>query len=189
MQKHEYLAYHRDFCDRMVAINQRKSTDYCGDNPDPFANFRVVEKIGIASVEQGFLTRMSDKFVRIANLSDGRNAAVTDESIEDTLQDLANYCALFAGYLHSKRSGKQVTPSTSWIQDLGDALHQGAQERYYEIVAKGRSGEIVVESCPDVELAVNRLDSIRADWPTFQLSIREVGCEYEDDIDGNTEAS
>lgn len=203
MTKDEYFAFHQDFCDRMVTITKQKNRDYAGDGVDPFANFRVVEKLGIATVEQGFLTRMSDKFIRISNLADGRNPAVSDESIADSLHDLSNYCALFAGYLRSKKKDTpetftygevaaafiQPARSLSWVADLANELRKTeATERYYEIVAKGRNSEIVIESCPDVELAVNRLDSIRNDWPTFQLSIREVGVNYEDD-DGHSEAS
>jgi hypothetical protein len=178
MNKESYFAFHADFCRRMEDITRRKNADYCGDNDDPFANFRLVEKLRIATTEQGFLTRMSDKLSRIASLI-GKEAQVKDESIADTLHDLANYCALFAGYLTSKKSSP--TPSSAVTPVV-------AEERYYEIVAKSRSGEIVVETCPDVEFAVNRLDRARQDWPTFQLSIREVQTRHEDE-DGHQEAS
>jgi hypothetical protein len=104
--KEAYLAFHRDFCARMIEVTQRKNADYTGSDPDPFANFRVVEKLGVCSVEVGFLVRMSDKFIRISNLADGRQAQVKDEAIDDTLHDLANYAALFAAYLASKRETK-----------------------------------------------------------------------------------
>lgn len=50
----------------------------------------------------GFLTRMSDKFSRLGSFINKGELLVLDESVEDTLVDLANYCALFAGYLESK---------------------------------------------------------------------------------------
>ncbi len=57
-------------------------------------------------------------------------------------------------------------------------------ERFYEIVATSRSGDIVLERCPDPILAVNRLDALRAEWPTFKLRIEECAANYEDDHDG-----
>lgn len=104
--KANYLLFHKTFCDRMIEVTQRKNADYTGSDPDPFANFRVVEKLGVCSTEVGFLVRMSDKFIRISNLADGRQAQVKDEAIDDTLHDLANYCALFAAYLNTKREKK-----------------------------------------------------------------------------------
>ena len=63
----------------------------------------VVEKIGIASTEQGFLTRMMDKISRVNSFVKQGTLNVADEKIEDTLMDLANYAILMAGYLRSKK--------------------------------------------------------------------------------------
>jgi hypothetical protein len=54
-------------------------------------------------------------------------------------------------------------------------------ERYYEIVATGRSGDIILETAPDLTLAQNRLDALREEWPTFKLRIQECEAQYEDD--------
>lgn len=132
MSKEEYLEFHRAFCARMIEVTTAKNADYTGGDPDPFANFKMVEKMGVCSTETGFLTRMSDKFIRISNLID-REAQVKDESIADTLHDLANYCALFAAYLQSKRSGSdrhdvateqvrevEASPEVASLADVGD---------------------------------------------------------------------
>lgn len=103
MTKEEYLSYHKSMCDRMVAITAAKNADYTGSNPDPFANFTKVDVMGICSVEQGFLVRMSDKISRIISFVQKGVLLVKDESVEDTLLDLANYCILMAGYIKSKR--------------------------------------------------------------------------------------
>jgi hypothetical protein len=55
--------------------------------------------------EIGFLTRMSDKLSRIGSYVTKGILMVKDESIEDTLIDLANYCILFAGYIRSQKKG------------------------------------------------------------------------------------
>jgi hypothetical protein len=46
---------------------------------------------------------MTDKFARVTSLVSGVEQKVSDESIYDTLKDLANYSILLAGYLRSKK--------------------------------------------------------------------------------------
>jgi anti-sigma28 factor (negative regulator of flagellin synthesis) len=46
---------------------------------------------------------MSDKVSRIQQLIQNGKAEVKDESLEDTLLDLANYCHLLLAYLKEKR--------------------------------------------------------------------------------------
>jgi len=109
MTREEYIAYHEECCRRMVDITKRKNADYSGGNPDPFFNFTRVESLGIASTEQGFLTRMFDKFARITTFVSKGVLQVADESIEDTLLDLANYSILFSGYIrHKKQLANEV---------------------------------------------------------------------------------
>jgi hypothetical protein len=103
MTREEYLSFHRRCCDKMVTITAAKNADYTSGSEDPFFNFTRVEAIGIASTEQGFLTRMFDKFARITTFVKKGVLQVSDESVEDTLLDLANYCILMAGYLRQKR--------------------------------------------------------------------------------------
>lgn len=104
MTKEEYMQFHQDCCAKMVAVTKAKNADYTGTSGDPFANFSRVESIGICSTEQGFLTRMFDKFSRITSFVQKGVLQVKDESVEDTLIDLANYCILMAGYIRSKRT-------------------------------------------------------------------------------------
>lgn len=103
MTKEEYMAYHEECCKRMIVITKQKNADYTGITPDPFLNFSRVESFGICSVEQGFLVRMSDKLSRINSFAQKGIFEVKDESIEDTLLDLANYSLLMAGYIKSEK--------------------------------------------------------------------------------------
>lgn len=103
MTKEEFMRFHMEFCTDMMNITKAKNADYTGNSPDPFANFTRVEAIGIASTEVGFLTRMMDKLCRINSYVQKNQLLVKDESVSDTLKDLANYCILFAGYIESKR--------------------------------------------------------------------------------------
>jgi hypothetical protein len=110
----------------MVEITISKNHDYTGDSDDPFANFRLVEAVGVTTPEVGFLTRMLDKFARINSFVRKGILKVKDEKIEDTLLDLANYCILFAAFIKSKKdSGRSIdceeggnpTPP-SWVHQL-----------------------------------------------------------------------
>lgn len=103
MTKQEYMDFHEACCKRMVEVTRAKNADYTGTSVDPFANFTRVESIGICSTEQGFLTRMFDKFSRITSFVQKGVLQVKDESVEDTLIDLANYSILMAGFIRSKR--------------------------------------------------------------------------------------
>lgn len=111
MTKEEYIKFHEDCCTKMVELTKKKNADYTSGSANPFANFEQVgHLVQLPVVVQiGFITRMSDKLSRIGSFITKGVLAVTTESVEDTLLDLANYCILFAGYLRSIR--KDVNPS------------------------------------------------------------------------------
>lgn len=105
MNRKDLLAYHDDFTKRMKQICVAKNQDYAGPGADdPFANFRRVEAMGIATTEQGFLTRLTDKLSRLSSFVEAGTLAVKDESVTDTCLDGCNYLLLFAAYLESKRA-------------------------------------------------------------------------------------
>ena len=70
----------------MVATYKAKNNDY----GDSFGT--SVDKYGLIAA----LTRISDKFNRLENLIINHNQEVKDESLEDTLLDLASYCIMTA---------------------------------------------------------------------------------------------
>ena len=79
---------------RMADVHKTKNCDYAHpERGDFYSNFREVERLGISSW-RGILVRMCDKWSRICNLAQRGNAAVKDETIEDTLVDMANYALL-----------------------------------------------------------------------------------------------
>lgn len=104
MTRADYLKFHEDFCAKARELSARKNSDYAGSGGEsPFANFTRVEALGIASTEQGFLTRMMDKFCRLATFCKDGKLSVQDESAMDTLLDLVNYSCLLAAYLKDKQ--------------------------------------------------------------------------------------
>jgi hypothetical protein len=75
-------------------IHIAKNAGYSGVGAaDPWANFREAERFGISPFK-GCLVRMSDKFIRIANLTRDPDADQVNEPVTDTLLDLANYCLI-----------------------------------------------------------------------------------------------
>lgn len=88
---HELLA-------QMAATHIAKGADYSSPE-DILSNLRSSEAVGVPAW-LGAMIRMSDKFERIRNLArkmakdSGAAPAVADETIEDTLIDLASYALL-----------------------------------------------------------------------------------------------
>lgn len=78
------LFLHKDFCDTLNIIYRQKNHDY----GDSFAKVRSV-------VPNAILVRLMDKLERLKTLlGKGEQAQVVDESIYDTLIDMANYCIM-----------------------------------------------------------------------------------------------
>ena len=89
--RQEYLENFAGITKEMLELTTKKSNDYARDLV-PFANFRTFGELGI-------LVRMSDKFARLKTaLYDRRDMAVTTESVEDTIIDLATYAILLLAY-------------------------------------------------------------------------------------------
>ena len=86
MTHQEKLDKCRALMNKMDALLDAKGRDYSGTQ-DAMSNFHDFGWKGI-------LVRIGDKFHRCKNLSKKDQAAVMDESIEDTLLDMANYCLL-----------------------------------------------------------------------------------------------
>ena len=77
---------HEKICKELNEIYAKKNADYGNSFGDTF------QKLGLISA----VTRISDKYNRICNLATKKSdeAKVKDETIEDTLKDLANYCIM-----------------------------------------------------------------------------------------------
>lgn len=109
MNGKEFVEFHKETVLKMNDICRKKNDDYSGGGDVyAFNNFTMVEKKDVCSTEAGFLVRMEDKMMRINNLvKKGGVGSVSDESIKDTLMDLANYAILMMGYIESKNSSNK----------------------------------------------------------------------------------
>ena len=103
MDSKQLLSEHLALTSKLHDLTKRKNSDYAGQG-NAFNNFMRIESISsTTSAEQGFLSRMSDKLARFASFIDSGELLVKDESVDDTLEDLANYALLARIYVEWKR--------------------------------------------------------------------------------------
>lgn len=74
---------HKNICDSLNDTYKAKNADY----GDSFASLRE-------EFPNAILIRLTDKLSRLKTLMGGADQKVSDESIEDTLLDLANYAIM-----------------------------------------------------------------------------------------------
>jgi hypothetical protein len=93
---------HKSICAKMSDIYERKNHDY----GDSFSILRKEHKNSI-------LIRIFDKYNRLKTLSRVNTQKVKDESVKDTLLDLANYCIMEVIEMEIEDEGKQKANSDS----------------------------------------------------------------------------
>lgn len=81
MTKYDKL---KDLTNEILGIYVKKNTDYGDSFSKSFDEFGIIAPV----------VRMSDKMERIKTLTKSEDVKVTDESIRDTLVDLANYALM-----------------------------------------------------------------------------------------------
>lgn len=82
----------KEICKSMIATYVKKNADY-GSSFD-----KSLDKFGIVAA----VVRIGDKMNRIESLAT-KKAQVTDESIRDTLMDMANYCVMTVMWLDNQK--------------------------------------------------------------------------------------
>ncbi len=83
MQENKRVLMHRQVCSRLTKTYKDKNSDY----GDSFVKVRE-------EFPNAILIRLSDKLNRLKTLYSGKERMVQDESVIDTLLDLANYCIM-----------------------------------------------------------------------------------------------
>lgn len=82
-----------DLLDKMEQLHISKNAGYAGGSIDPWANFRLAEDWDVSAFK-GCMIRMSDKYIRVKNLTKNPDYEQVGESIKDTLMDLAAYALI-----------------------------------------------------------------------------------------------
>ena len=91
----------RNFMD-CLEIVKRKNADYATEE-NPLSNFEAATTFAGIEPTVALLVRIGDKWTRYRNLMTGKEPAVQDESIEDTLRDVINYTNILLIY-HQKNA-------------------------------------------------------------------------------------
>lgn len=89
------VAVHSDICKYLNGLYAAKNADYGNSFGDTYADLGIVSAV----------TRITDKTNRLKSLCKP-GAQVTDESIRDTLLDLANYAIMTVVEMDAQKGGK-----------------------------------------------------------------------------------
>lgn len=89
-ERHPHSQAFHDTLQVMGALHDRKQADY-GRSDDPFANVRASEDFGIPGWV-GAVVRANDKMRRLQAAA--RGSQMRNESVEDSLLDLAVYAVI-----------------------------------------------------------------------------------------------
>ena len=88
VNKQRLLERHGEICDQLKDLRKRKGNDYGSVFEDTFSDYGLLAPI----------VRFRDKMGRIESLTKVKQM-VNDESIKDTILDLANYCIMTAALI------------------------------------------------------------------------------------------
>jgi len=88
----------------MTELHDRKNQDYAGD--DYLSNFLMCEKYLGIPAWKGSLIRLGDKVSRIMNIARTGEISVSDETVVDTLIDLAVYAIITRILYENSKAGK-----------------------------------------------------------------------------------
>lgn len=114
---------------------KKKNADYSGDR-ESMKNFKISAQVAGVKMSQGILTRLCDKVTRIGNLIN-KEAAVKDETVFDTIQDLINYAAILYYGLQIEKEEQEPREFVSVdISSLPD-LKNMTIEQIVEQIKKG----------------------------------------------------
>lgn len=84
----------------MAETYRKKNSDYGSSFSQSIKDFGIVAGV----------VRISDKFNRLKNLTISGKALVNDESIQDTLLDMANYCIMLKMEIEDGEKTKDSKP-------------------------------------------------------------------------------
>lgn len=104
MTKAEQREHFNKFADKMQNVLLSKGDDYA--NIDRLSNFKLAGAICGLTAEQNCLSLMATKVARLGVLLSDTDNAPKNESIEDSILDLANYAVLLSMIMADKRNAE-----------------------------------------------------------------------------------
>lgn len=106
MTENEKIRQHEAICAELTALYKKKNRDY----GDAFHTSFLEEGMAMPRI------RLGDKFNRFKNLTRSGLRQVVDESIRDTLIDLANYAILTVMEIDNAKPQPALHPNSSIFQ-------------------------------------------------------------------------
>ena len=101
------IRMHKDLCEELNKTYEKKNRDYGNSFSDTF------NKLGIVSA----VTRITDKYNRLVSLcmKPEEERMVKDESISDTLMDMANYCIMTEIELRKNKAKREIEKTQEYV--------------------------------------------------------------------------
>lgn len=84
MSNEELVRQHKEVCNMLNEIYEQKNRAYGNSFGDTYKDLGIISAV----------TRINDKFNRLKTLAKNKEINQGDESIADTLLDMANYCIM-----------------------------------------------------------------------------------------------
>lgn len=85
----------REELEALYRLHAAKRSDYTADSGDIMANYRFSAEMMGVPIERGMFGRMAEKFFRLKSIFEkGGDVKVSDETVQDTLRDIAIICVL-----------------------------------------------------------------------------------------------
>lgn len=109
-KENESLIRHHEITNELWKTYKDKNSDY-GD-----AFGESLDKFGLVAG----VVRIGDKFNRLATLYNKEGEKKVDESLRDTLLDMANYCIMSAMWLDKKKDGDVPVVPYIYSRDASD---------------------------------------------------------------------
>lgn len=125
----KYKANNPDFqklLEKITILHNKKSNDYAQNN-DYYSNFKFAAFVAGVTVDQVFRVMLGIKLARLKELKSGKTPNF--ESIQDTIDDLANYSCIYASY-----KGPQVVTTSPFepeeTQKIADSIRKNLNDKY-----------------------------------------------------------
>lgn len=124
MTENEKIRQHEAICAELTALYKKKNRDY----GDAFHTSFLEEGMAMPRI------RLGDKFNRFKNLTRSGLRQVVDESIRDTLIDLANYAILTVMEIDNAKPqpalhpNSSIFPAADHLGNIGTALVKEVNE-------------------------------------------------------------
>ena len=110
-----------DLLTRIKDLHERKANDYTGGK-DPLENYRRSAEVAHTSIELIMLSRVEEKVTRASNLFSGTKQRVADETVADTMLDIANIALLILNELERKGAESTTVTEIKGLSNVAKAF-------------------------------------------------------------------